>query len=320
MGFKIGIDVGNSDTKTQHTSTPSSFKKYATQNILDEESIFYDGAYYTPTNDRNNQQLDKTENDYCVLMSLFAFAKEIIFQIREKNKDISPLEIQNEISNITEVELGIGLPAGHFSALAKKTKALYMEKMGEGIQFSYRHLNNTFEFNFKLVKCNAYAQDYTAVAFDKSLEIPATYGKYYIIGAGGGTVDIIPVEKGKPCSDKCESIDMGSTVMYSEIIKTIQHETGKTMEYETVEAVLRDEPTIIDEARKTRIKELAKEFGNQLIDECIHKGLKLNDYPCVFIGGFALLLKDVFAHNNNIVKSEFVEDIRANAVYYAAFL
>lgn len=320
MTFKIGIDVGNSDTKTQHTSTPSSFKKYATQNILDEESIFYEGSYYTPTNDRNNQQLDKTENDYCVLMSLFAFAKEIIFQIREKNKEISASEIQKEIDKITEVQLGIGLPAGHFSALAKKTKALYMEKMGDGIEFSYRHLNSTFNFNFKLINCNAYAQDFTAVAFDKSLEIPAKYGKYYIIGAGGGTVDIIPVENSRPCSDKCESLALGSTVMYSEIIKTIQHETGKTMEYETVEAVLRDETTIIDETRKNRIKELAREFGNQLIEECIHKGLKLSDYPCVFIGGFALLLKDVFENNPNIVKAEFVEDVRANAIYYAAFL
>ncbi len=319
MQFKIGVDVGNSDTKTQNTSTPSSFKKYSTQNILDEESIFYDGAYYTPTNDRNNQQLDKTENDYCVLISLFGIAKEIIFQIRKDNKDITPAEIQQRISEINEIVLGIGLPAGHFSSLAKKTKELYYDKMGNGIEFTYRHVNNTFRFNFKLVKCSAFAQDYTAVAFDRSLEIPTGFETYYIIGAGGGTVDIIPVEGGKPCSDKCLSIAKGSTVMYSDIIKTIQHETGKTMDYGAIEAVLRNKPTIVDEARKNRIKELAKEYVDKLIDDCIHEGLKLSDYPCVFIGGFAMLMKDAFSSNVNIEKAEFVESINANAIYYAEF-
>ncbi len=319
--FKIGIDVGNYDTKTQHTSTPSSYKKYSVQNILDEESIFYNGAYYTPTNDRNNQQLDKTEGNYCIYISLFGIAKEIIFQLREKNSKATDLEIQQMISEIDTVDLGIGLPAGHFSALAKKTRELYYAVMGKGIEFDYRYSNQNYHFSFTLGKCSAFAQDYTAVAFNKSLSIPSDYNNYYIIGAGGGTVDIIPVENGRPCSDKCMSLDnKGTTFMYSEIIKTIQHETGRTMEYMTIDSVLRDKTTIIDEQRKARIKELAVEFGNKLIDDCIHAGLKLTDYPCVFIGGGAILLGEVFKANPNIVKAEFVNDVHANAIYYAEFI
>lgn len=319
MVFIAGIDVGNYDTKTQNTSTPSSYKKSATQNVLDEESIFYNGVYYAPTNERNNQQLDKTVDDYCIIMSLFGIAKEMLYQIKSENSSLSDAEIQEKINKYTELRLGIGFPAAYMSTYARPTANLFMQKMKNGIQFVYRKSNHTFEFNLKLVNCSTYAQDFTAVAFNKDLEIPNSFNQYYIAGIGGGTLDIIPVINGQPQVDKCDSLERGTTFMYAHIIKTLLHETGKTMEYEAVEAVLFNKPSIIDEKRKKRIFELTEEYVNKTVDEMIHKGMKLSDYPCVFIGGAALLMKPYLQKNPNIVAMEFVEDVRANAVYYAQF-
>lgn len=320
MQKTIGADVGNYDTKSQETTTPSSFKKYKILNVLDEESIFYDGWYYSPTMERNNQQLDKTENDYCLIMTLFAIAKEIIFEIRREHDGISFEDLQKEIANIDEIHLGVGLPVGHLSSLAKKTTELYYSKMQNGISFVYRSNNRDYEFNFRLTKCVAFAQDYTAVAFNDSLTVPKQFKDYYIIGIGGGTTDYIKVHNARPVVENCSSLIRGTTILYNAIISVIQQETGKTMDYATVEAVLLGENTVIDEDRKKRIREVADEYANKLVEELIQKGVELSDYPSVFIGGGGIMLKLSLEKNDKIARAEFVMDVNANAKYFAEFV
>ncbi len=320
MQRTIGVDVGNYDTKTQETTTPSSYKRFKIKNVLDEESVFYDGYYYSPTLERNNQQQDKTENDYCFIMSLFAIAKEIIFEIRREHDGISYEDLQREIAKVDEIHLGVGLPVGHLSSLAKKTTDLYYSKMQNGITFIYSANNRDYEFNFKLTKCAAYAQDYTAVAFNDSLEIPKQFEDYYVIGIGGGTTDYIKVHNARPVIESCSSLIKGTTILYNAIIAVIQQESGRTMDYATVEAVLLNKNTVIDEETKKRIKEVADEYANKLIEELIQKGVKLTDYPSVFIGGGGNMLRPCIEKNSNIARAEFIPDVNANAKYYAEFV
>lgn len=322
MKMTIGIDVGNYDTKTQNTTTPSSFRSSQTENKLNTESVFYNGTYYLATTERDNQQLDKTQNDYCVIMSLFAIAKEIIFQIesayKEKNgkkADIPFDELQKQINHVDKISIGIGLPAGHFSSLAQKTVDCYMENLKNGFSFIYKDL----EFHLTLVSCNVYPQDFTGVAYNPNIEIVRDFKDYYILGIGGGTADVIPVEDGKPKVEKCKSIEKGTTVMYEYISTAIQHETGKTMDYTAIETILTNGPSIIETKRKQRVKELAAEFADKLVDEFVHVGLRLSDYPCVFVGGGALMMRESLEKNPLFAKVEFVEDVNINAKYYAMF-
>ena len=46
MKITIGIDVGNYDTKTQHTIMPSSFQESDQENKLADENLFYNGKFY----------------------------------------------------------------------------------------------------------------------------------------------------------------------------------------------------------------------------------------------------------------------------------
>lgn len=322
MKIAIGVDVGNYDTKTQNTVTPSSYRSSEMENKLNSESLFYNGIYYMPTMERNNQQLDKTINNYCIIMALFGIAKQTIWQIEhnfheENDPDacITDEEMQKRIREIDKVILGVGLPVGHFSSLAKKTVDCYNEVLGSGFSFVYRG----FEFQMKLVKCVAYPQDLTAVLYNNDVEIARDFDAYYICGIGGGTADIIPVIDGEPQIEKCKSLEMGTTIMYEYIATTIQHESGNMMEYSIIETILLDKPSIIDEKRKTRVKELAKEFVDRLVAEFVHVGLKLSDYPCVFVGGGALMMKKNLQSNPLFAKTEFVTDVNANAKYYALF-
>ncbi|MBO5371750.1 MAG: ParM/StbA family protein [Lachnospiraceae bacterium] len=315
LRFKVGIDVGNYDTKTQHTSTPSSYKSYEKRNLMLDEYVCYKGMYYSPTNERNNQQVDKTKDNYCLIISLFAVAKEILFQLRQKYPHATDVELQGYIEQIEELSIGVGLPAGYFSQLAESTRNLYLKEWENGFEFEYCG----FTFKHKLVTCAVLPQDFTAVAWNDNISTIKDFSKYIIVGIGGGTADAIPVENGTPQVNDCISITKGTTVMFSEIIKTIQHETAKTMEYSVVEAVLLGKPTIVDDARKARIKKLAEEFADKLVDDFIHNGLHFSDNPVVFIGGGALLMRKALEKNPNFVKVEFVEDVNANAKYFAVF-
>lgn len=322
MKMTIGIDVGNYDTKTQHTTTPSSFRSSHTENKLNAESLFYDGTYYVTTTERNNQQLDKTQNNYCVIISLFAIAKEIIWRIENdykekngKNAVLSGAELQKQIDQVKEIVIGVGLPAGHFSSLAQKTVDCYMDNLKDGFTFTYKDL----EFHLRLTACNVYPQDFTGVAYNPDIEIVRNFKDYYIIGIGGGTADVIPVEDGSPKVEKCRSIEKGTTIMYEYISTAIQHETGKTMDYTAIETILTNGPSIVEEKRKQRVKELKKEFVDKLVDDFVHIGLRLSDYPCVFVGGGVLMMRDALENNSLFVKTEIVEDVNINAKYYAMF-
>lgn len=321
MQTKIGLDLGNYDLKTRNTVTPSSYAERTTKDLIAEESIFYNGLYYVPTLKRNNQQVDKTEGDYCLIMSLFGIAKELIARLNARFPGYNEAQLQDEISKYTEISLGVGLPAGKFSSLARKMVDCYMNAWKDGCEFSYINKSEgEFKFNFKLINCKPFPQDYTAVAFNKRVELPKGVNDYYIIGIGGGTVDIIPVNNTNVDTDQIMTFEKGTTVLYSQIIKRIQQETGKVMEYSTIESILRGENTIIRDERIDIIQREKADFAKKLVDEILHYGYQLSDRPCIFVGGGALLLKDALEANKEFAYTFFMDDVKANAYFFEALL
>lgn len=321
MEIKFGVDVGNFDTKTQHTIMPSSYRTSSNGNMLAGENLFYNGVYYIPTRERNNQQTDKTVNDYCIIMTLFAIARETIWQIEnayleEKGQKPTPEEIQENINQYDTFRLGVGLPVGYYASLVNNTLECYMKHFSKGFSFTY----NQYEFHLKMDECKVFPQDFVAVAFNDEVKIVQDYQEYYVIGIGGGTADAIHVVDGEPIVEDCKTLVMGSTVMYEYIISSIQRETGETMNYSSIETILLNKPSIVNEKRKRRIKELAAEFINKLVDELAHVGLRLTDFPCVFVGGGALMMKETLESNPKIAMAEFVTDVNINAKYYASFV
>ena len=171
MHTKIGLDLGNYDLKTRNTVTPSSFAERGNKDLLAEESIHYKNLYYVPTLSRNNQQTGKTVNDYCLIMSLFGIAKELIARLNGRFPGYTNEQLQKEIDKYTEISLGVGLPAGKFNSLARQMVDCYMNAWKDGCSFEYSNKNGDFSFNFKLVNCTPFPQDFSAVAFSKMADI-----------------------------------------------------------------------------------------------------------------------------------------------------
>ena len=318
MQVTIGVDVGNFDTKTKHTNTVSGFNTYNQEQLLAEDVLFYDGKYYVESIDNRTPYIeDKTHNDHCLILTLIAIAKEILWRIENER------QIKGNSSNATLdyniVNLAIGLPPGHFNNLAKKTVDYYKKKSANGFRFTYKG----YQFSFRLGYIEIYAQDITAVTFNKNLTI--TRGEtaapvYYIIGIGGGTVDIVPIVKGKPDTNNCRTLTMGTRPMFENIITKIQATYGKTLNESTVENALRGKQLYLKQEIIDNIKDLAKEHAEQIISKCIQIGFTLDVNPCIFVGGGCLLLKEHLEKHSDICFSEFIEDTHANASYYEEFL
>lgn len=320
MQVRIGLDIGNYDTKTKLTKTPSSFVKRDSKDMMADETIYYKGSYYHPSLERNNQQTDKTENDYCLIMSLFGIAKELIERNKLRYPKCKHEEYQAEINKVDEILLGVGVPVAKFSAYEEKTINYYMSAWADGCEFDYSSKSSgDYHFKFKLKKCKVLPQDILPIACNSKNELTRKYEDYYVIGIGGGTIDVIPVSKGNTDTN-FNTFNKGTTILYRQIIRRIMQETGKAMDYSTVEAVLLGKETIIDAQRKNIILEEKEIFCRKMVDELIANGYLVSDRPCFFIGGGALLLKSELEKNKNFTLTEFINDVHANAFFYEALI
>lgn len=316
MAFKIGIDVGNSDTKTQHTTTPSGYKVQKMKPCMASEWIEYDGEYYVPTKERFAYSMDKTENGHALILSLFGIAKEILHAVKQKY-EYEKVPTQELINQFHNISIGVGLPPGHFDLLAKKTKEYYWKVFGDGICFVY----NDLQYRLKLNAVSVFPQDFMAVWKNPASKFVSDYDMYYIIGIGGYTVDIIFVQEGKVEAGRCSSIPLGTTVLYDNIIREALKE-GSALSSEGIERVLRGKNSILNNNEKILhlIKTNAQMHVENIIDSCMTAGVKFSEAPIIYFGGGCLLLREYLENNKNVVQSEFIEDVNANAYYYAQYI
>lgn len=317
MILDIGVDVGNYDTKTQSTVTPSSFAAYERDQLIAEEALTFGGKYYIPTNERDNQEKDKTQSEHALVMTLFGIAKEIISQVSREGE--LPSAIQRKVDDVRRIRLGVGLPVGFYSELSQKTHRYYAQTFENGVCFGYKGKmtgGNYVYFNLMVDKIGVYPQDVIGIIRNPRLTIPQATSDYYIIGIGGGTLDLIPMSDG-PQVQKCVSLAMGTTEMYKAIGSRLQQNGYGEKDYRMIENVLLGKRTFISEEERRMIVSETKIYADKIINNLQNRGLKLNDYPSVFIGGGALLLRKYFEESGAFIKTEFVENTRENAICYA---
>lgn len=327
----IGLDVGNHDTKTQSTSTPSGFSKCSKPPFSSKECLTFNGFYYTPDDlSRFPYTQDKTMSENCFILSLFGIAKEIIhfvtknYSRKDKNNPSKPSKqsIQQEIDNIDTVHLGVGLPPTHCATLSEKTVKYYKENFGDGVQFQYED----YIFHLQLGECKVFAQDFAAIVSYKLKHkedpecIVRKYKSYCAIDIGGWTADVIPFVNSKPSIKNCESKPLGILKFYESAIADIEQETGIRLISSSIEDVLRGNETILSDEIKEIIEQKASEWLDKTIQLLAQFGVDFNNYPIVFIGGGCLLLKKYIDNCSALKKYDIISDIHANADGYTRLL
>lgn len=318
MITKIGIDVGNYDTKTQNTTTPSGYAVYSVQPQLTNEYLSYGGKYYAPTINRFPYVKDKTESDQALILSLFGIAKEVLYQAKQRAKAMgSPSAVQNLITQTSRIAIGVGLPVGDFTKFKEKTYRYYNDALGSGwTDLSYAG----YRFHFTVSEISVFPQDLLPVAANTACSISHTYRKYLIMGIGGQTVDLIPVVDKNPVVEQCASLRLGVRQMFSEIIGSVETNFGETIQEDTVEEILKGEPSILPDEINLAVRKAAASHADKILNECIQRGFNFIEFPVVFFGGGGLLLRPYLENNPKLKKSEFLTDVNGNALYYTAFL
>ena len=329
--FQIGLDAGNYDTKTSHSSTATGFSSYTSLPFAANDCLFYNGEFYVPENRRFPYTKDKTINENLFILSLFGIAKEILVKATaindKKIKEAATnsalkskiLGVQGEIDRITAIDLGIGLPPTHCSTLREPSIKYYEDRMKDGVQFEY----NNYKYNLRLTKCKCYPQDMAALIVYKPKDLNSitnTLTSYYGIDIGGWTVDVVAIMKGTIQMSLCDSLPLGILAMFNTMVREIEIETGTRLTHENIESVLLRMPTILDEHIVELINAKAKAWFENILRELAQLGIEPATYPIIFLGGGAKLFEKYIKESTLIKRFEIIGDPHANAEAYRILL
>lgn len=295
----FGIDHGNGNIKTEHHVFPCGLVKQAVKpnKVFDQDVLEYNGAYYMLSDTRMPFKPDKTTDlDYYIL-TLFALKKEAESQkIRLSGKDIS---------------LSVGLPPAEYASQANRFRSYFLKNAENGIAFSV----NNQSVRCYLKEVYVTPQNYAAVITFQQ-ELVKAYRTVYCIDIGDGTVDLLVLKKGIPDLKVRVSQKSGIGVMRSEIINAIQQDYGYQLDHDIVEQVLMGERTVLPEEIIQQIHQLCKGWVSKIINELHSYVPDFRINPTVFLGGGSVLLKDYLANSADFGKTEFIPDLKANAVGY----
>lgn len=326
--LSLGVDVGNFDTKTQSTVTPSGFAEYKQLPFVSDNYILYNGMYYMQNENRFPYLSDKTSNENMFILSLFGIAKEIIAyaekNVRRKEADSIEsmpkaeltLKIQGEIDLIEQINVGMGLPLVNYGKDKDAYIDYYKKRFGDSIEFEY----GEYHFCFSVNEIGCYPQGFAAVVTynpSKPDSIMKVAKKtYYAVDIGGWTIDIITIVNNE-ITDKCTSKSLGVLAMYENIINDVEMQTGYALERVDIEAVLKEEETFLPDEIKDIINKDAEKWFERIKNELVQYGLLIKARPVLFLGGGSQLFKRFIRKNRDFVKCEFIPNPKANAKGYA---
>lgn len=289
----IGVDNGNANTKTVHTVYTSGLTEHDIKPPIAEEWIKYKGKYYTLSSKRLIYTRDKTKDENCFILTLFAIAKEIL--------------ASGKYSPILDICLSVDLPPEHYS-LQKDKFANYFKSFGDTIEFTY----NDKDFKINLYEdVFVFPQGFAAVA-TKASNLKQ-YSRIYIIDIGGYTTDILLISNGKLDLQYCRSLEDGIITMNNIIQGKISTTYDMKIDDNHINDILFNKPTVLPEEIQEQIKNECKIHAANILNQCRELGVDLKSNPAFFVGGGSLLLKPFIINSGMVSVTEFFEDISANA-------
>ena len=289
----IAIDHGNYAVKTNNTIFISGITEYPVKPPLALDIIEFEGSFWTLTGSRITYQRNKTRDNRFFILTLFAIVKEL-------------MEI-GELSSGIDIDLAVGLPPEHFSMLREDFTNYFKRN---NVKFIY----NDEPISLNIRNVFTYPQAYAAIVpQSRRLEdIP----RLFIVDIGGYTSDVLLLRNGKPDLLFCRSLEMGIIDMNNAIIGKINARYDIKIEDDHIAEILQGKNTLLPDHAAIAVYEMAKAYANDIIDKLRELQADLRANPSVFIGGGAALFRRYIENSDMVVKSDFIPDLRANAIGY----
>lgn len=309
----IGIDHGNGNMKTAKNVFPCGYICQVNEptGIFAKDVVEYNGKYYTLTSDPFPYEKDKTTNEKCMILTLFAIAKEIKARSEANNPDF---DWKRDFSGFVgkDVILAVGLPPAHYEKMQRPFKKYFMDGAKYGLNFTY----NGKRFSFHLKDVYVYPQDYAAAVTFKG-SIIETYSPIYCIDIGDGTADLLVLRDGTPDPSIKVSREIGMKKLREKIIDTVINDYSFTLDNALIEAVLNPiKKTLLDEEIIQAINREAADWAEYIVNEFHSKVPDFRGSMTIFTGGGSALLKPHLIATGQFGRYEFIESINANAIGY----
>lgn len=291
----VSIDHGNRNIKTRQNVFTSGVIESDCKPVLGEY-LYYNGRYYSISEQRIPYMRDKTTDERFFILTLFGIAMEM--ETLESTQGNSTLH----------VDLSVGLPPKHYGTLYKRFRE-YFIGMGK-LEFTYKEKEYAIHIDDVVV----FPQDYAA-AMTVYSQI-SSYSKVIAVDIGGFTLDYLLLRNGQPDLGVCDSLEKGVITMYNKIISRVNAEHDLLLEDTDIDSIIKGEKTDYTDSILYLVREMIKTYVDDLCGTLRERGLDLRTGCVVFIGGGALLLREYLENSDKIGKSVFVSDICANAKGY----
>lgn len=291
----VPVDHGNRNLKTKNFVFTSGIMESDCKPVLGEY-IYYNGKYYSLSEQRIPYMRDKSNDERFFILTLLGIAKEAEkLGVNQKNITL-------------QVELPVGLPPRHYGALYKKFQKYFL---GRGKQkFTY----NGREYDVEIEDAAVFPQDYAA-AMTVYPQI-SSYSKVITVDIGGFTLDYLLLRNGRPDLSVCDSLEKGVITLYNKIISRVNSDYDILLEEPDIDSIIKGEKTDYDVEVNRLVRDMTQMYVDDILGTLRERGIDLKNGCVVFIGGGALLLREYMEKSDKVGKSIFIEDIRANAEGY----
>lgn len=309
----MGIDHGNGNMKTVRCVFPCGFKKQETKpsELYSKDILEYKGKFYSLIPNRFSYELDKTKNENCLILTLFAIAKEAVARSSEEKPDF---DFKREFSGLVgkELVLSIGLPPAHFERQRESIKKYILDSARYGLEFKY----NEKCFHIHVKEVFVFPQAYAAAVIFKQ-DLIKKYSCVHCIDIGDGTVDLMSLKNGVPDKDVMLSRELGMARLREKIIDDVINDYNMTLDVTTIEDVLTPgKETIVPDEIVARIQQETMQWAGKIVDQLHSKVPDFRFAPTIFCGGGSKLLAPFLEATKMFGLVEYIEDISANAIGY----
>ena len=287
----IGIDHGFKNIKTANYtfSTAISELKGKPENL--EDILEVEGRYFSlngePVFALDNH--DKSNSEEFYLLTLVALAKELMFRKKQK----------------ANVVLVAGLPIKWYDRQKESFKKMLLKN--KELRFSFEGK----KYFITIDRVRILMQGVSAIGS----EIQKYLDSYcVVVDIGGETIDVIPLENGKPRVDECKIDTEASIFCINDITEKIESECYKKVrEHEIISAIINGRKVSGDSITNIIQEELEK-YAAKVMRKIKGFRFDLERTPIIFVGGGSYIIKNYGRYSET--NTSFILDINANAKGY----
>lgn len=284
----IGIDHGWSNMKTATQIFTTGVKEITTEPAFYDDVVELDGKYYKVGGKRLEVRDTKVENDNFYLLTLAAAAKEL--HRREKRN--------------ADILLAVGLPLTRFGA----EKQDFIEYLSKRKEVSF--LFEKEKYTARIVRVSVFPQCYAAVVE----QLKALPQRVVVVDIGSWTIDIMPIQNGRPNEAECITSQQGLIRCMRTINEECNRQLGQELDEDVIQQVMATGEAALPDKYMDIIKSCLRGFTQKVYNTLKEHGYNLDVTPLVFAGGGAAVMRLFGSYKGGNIR--YIEDIRANARGY----